>query len=158
VNVQPIMNADLQNLGRRLIGRWTTEATHPGLPGAVVRGSSDIEWFEGERFLIYRSHYDHPDIPDSISIIGDTDGLRMHYFDSCGVHRVLEVVVSDEGWEMAMDRHTHRPGRSRRPNPLLTAHDVDLRGQRPDDVGEGEAVVRQLTWNDDLEITYRRAL
>src|SRR5438034_3399905 len=75
------MNADLQSLGRRLVGRWTTEATHPGLPGAVVRGSSEIEWFEGERFLIYRSRYDHPDIPDSISIIGDTDGLRMHYFE-----------------------------------------------------------------------------
>src|SRR5207244_4246480 len=27
--------------------------------------------------------------------------------------------------------------------PLLTAHDVHLRGQRPDDVGEGEAVVRR---------------
>ncbi len=59
------MNADLQKLGRRLVGRWTTEATHPGLPGAIVTGSSEIEWLEGEHFLIYRSGYDHPDIPDS---------------------------------------------------------------------------------------------
>jgi hypothetical protein len=67
---------DLQILGQRLLGAWTTEATHPYLPGAVIRGSSEIEWLEGERFLIYRSSYDHPDIPDAISIIGDTAGLR----------------------------------------------------------------------------------
>jgi hypothetical protein len=61
-------------LGRRLVGRWTAEATHPGLLGAIVFGSSEIDWLEGERFPIYRSSCDHPDIPDSISIIGDTDG------------------------------------------------------------------------------------
>src|SRR5438270_9641666 len=94
-----IMNADLQTLGRRLVGRWTTDATHRGLPGAIIRGSSDIEWLEGEKFLIYRSSYDHPDIPDSISIIGDTEGLRMHYFDTRGVHRILKVTVTREGWE-----------------------------------------------------------
>lgn len=82
------MSADLSGLGERLVGRWTTEATHPAVPATVVRGWSDIEWLEGERFLIFRSGNDHPDFPDSISIIGDTDGLHMHYFDSRGVHRV----------------------------------------------------------------------
>src|SRR5438093_2225692 len=99
------MNADLQKLGRRLVGRWTTEASHPGLPGAVVRGSSAIEWLEVGRFLIYRSTYAHADIPDSISIIGDTAGLHMHYVDTRGVHRILGLTVTDEGWEVAMDRH-----------------------------------------------------
>src|SRR6058998_2910483 len=100
------VNADLRTLGLRLVGRWTTEATHPGLPGALVRGSSEIEWLEGERFLIYRSSYDHPDIPDSISIIGDTDGLQMHYFDTRGVYRILKVTVTGEAWEIAMDLHS----------------------------------------------------
>src|SRR5438067_6396652 len=100
------MNADLQKLGRRLVGRWSTEATHPGLPGAIISGSSEIEWLEGEQFLIYRSSYDHPDIPDSISIIGDTDGLQMHYFDTRGVHRIFNVTVTSNGWEMMMDRHS----------------------------------------------------
>src|ERR1051326_5549720 len=98
------MNGDLDRLGRRLVGRWTTEATHRALPGAVIRGSSEVEWLPGERFLILRSSYDHPDIPDAISIIGDTGGLRMHYFDSRGVQRIFDVSVSDEGWEIAMDR------------------------------------------------------
>jgi hypothetical protein len=66
---------------QRFAGRWATEATHPLLPGTVVRGQSSFEWLDGRRFLIQRSHYDHPEIPDAIAIIGVTDGrLSMHYF------------------------------------------------------------------------------
>jgi len=65
-----------------LVGEWTTEATHPMLPGVVVRGTASIEWLEGESFLIVRARNDHPQFPDSLSVIGDTDGVRMHYFDS----------------------------------------------------------------------------
>jgi hypothetical protein len=78
------MNTDLQKLGPRLVGQWTTEATHPARPGTVILGSSQVEWLEGERFLIYRTYYDHPDFPDAISIIGNTDGFQMHYFDTRG--------------------------------------------------------------------------
>jgi hypothetical protein len=67
-----------------LVGEWTTEATHPMVPATVVHGQSVFAWLEGERFLIARARSDHPDFPDSISIIGDTGGLRMHYFDSRG--------------------------------------------------------------------------
>jgi hypothetical protein len=72
--------SDLQALGRRLAGEWTNEATHPALPGTVVHGTASVEWLEGERFLIFRAREDHPDFPDSVSIIGGTDGLRWHYF------------------------------------------------------------------------------
>ena len=47
------MDTRLQDLGRRLAGRWTTEATHPALPGAAIAGTSECEWLAGERFLIY---------------------------------------------------------------------------------------------------------
>ena len=60
-------------LGQRLVGEWTTEATHPGVPGTVVHGTARVEWLEGQQFLILRSRSDHPDFPDSISIIGDTE-------------------------------------------------------------------------------------
>jgi hypothetical protein len=153
------MNADLRSLGRRLVGRWTTEATHPGLPGAVVRGSSEIEWFEGERFLIYRSHYDHPEIPDSISIIGDTDGLRMHYFDSRGVHRILEVTVTDEGWDMAMDRHSSA-GSFALPDAPFSQHMTYTFEDDKDRTMSGKAELSydNVNWDNDLEIMYRRAL
>ena len=59
---------DLKSLNR-LVGGWTTEATHPMMPGVVVRGTADVKWLEGERFLIVRARTDHPDFPDSISII-----------------------------------------------------------------------------------------
>ncbi len=30
------------------MGTWTTEGTHPAVPGVVVRGTATIEWLEGE--------------------------------------------------------------------------------------------------------------
>ena len=151
------MSADIQTLGRRLVGRWTTEATHPGLPGAVVRGSSEIEWLAGERFLIYRSNYDHPDIPDAIAIIGDTDGLRMHYFDSRGVHRILEVTVTDEGWDIAMDRDSPA-GSFASPDAPFSQRITYTFEDDKDRTMSGKAKLSydNLNWDDDLEITYRR--
>jgi hypothetical protein len=149
---------DLQSLGQRLAGRWTTEATHPGLAGTVVRGSSEAEWLAGERFLIYRSTYDHPDIPDAISIIGDTDGLQMHYFDTRGVHRILDVTVNQEGWEMAMDLDSSASSFaspderfSQRMNSTFEDDDRTM-------TGKARLSHDNVTWVDDLEITYRRAL
>src|SRR5262245_1476876 len=92
------------------VGDWTTQLTHPALPGVTVHGSAAVEWLEGERFLIQRSRTDHPDFPDSIAIIGFTDAdrvdkgsralqggeteLTMHYFDSRGVFRVYDVTAA----------------------------------------------------------------
>ncbi|HMI91784.1 MAG TPA: hypothetical protein VK509_10500, partial [Polyangiales bacterium] len=59
----------LKSLGR-LVGTWTTEATHPALPGVIVHGTVVMEWLEGERFLIQRARTDHADFPDSIAILG----------------------------------------------------------------------------------------
>jgi len=54
----------------RLVGTWTTEATHPGTPGIVVHGTAIIEWLEGRRFLSHRARNDHPDFPDALSVMG----------------------------------------------------------------------------------------
>jgi hypothetical protein len=128
-----------------LVGEWTTEATHPAFPSTVVNGRSEFEWLEGEKFLVLRAKTDHPDFPDSISVIGDTDGLRMHYFDSRGVHRVYEVGVSEKAWEISRDA----PGFDQR----FTGHFED----------DGDTISGlwklsrdNKTWDDDLQITYRR--
>ena len=122
----PDMNVDLDNLGRPLVGRWTTEATHPAMPGTVIAGSSHVEWLDGETFLLYGTHYDHPNFPDATSIIGDTDGLQMHYFDTRGVHRLFEVTVSEDGWAIAYGP-AFGPTRIRTERPaLLAAHDLHL--------------------------------
>lgn len=138
--------SDLQSLGRRLVGEWTTEATHPAVPGTVVHGTASVEWLEGERFLILRAREDHPDFPDSVSIIGDTDGLCMHYFDSRGVHRVYEMSMTEDGWETARDA----PGFSQRMWFTFADEGNTM-------TGKAKLSKDHETWNDDLQITYRRA-
>jgi hypothetical protein len=141
-----LVRADLERLGRRLVGAWMTEATHPAVPGTTVTGTADVQWLEGERFLIFRSHNDHPDFPDSISILGDTDGLRWHYFDSRGVHRILELRVTDDGWELARDA----PEFSQRLTVTFEDDDTTMEGL-------AKLSSDNETWQDDLQITYRRS-
>ena len=147
----------------RLEGRWTTEATHPATPGLVVHGTVFIEWLEGERFLIHRARTDHPDFPDSISIIGHTghdrvDGatgavpdaadqpqLRMHYFDSRGVFRVYEASIDDRSWRL----WRHAPGFSQRFTGTLSDGGDTI-------VGRWQLCEDDVHWANDLEITYRR--
>jgi hypothetical protein len=69
-----------------------------------------------------------------------------HYFDSRGVHRILAVRVSDDGWELARDA----PEFSQR---LIVTFEDD------DNTMEGLAKLSydDETWQDDLQITYRRS-
>ena len=83
-----------------LVGEWETEATHQLLPDTVVRGRATFEWLEGGHFLIWRARNEHPDFPDSISILGCAapggpcasgdpgGGCTLRYFDSRGVSRL----------------------------------------------------------------------
>jgi hypothetical protein len=154
-------NPELEHLAR-LVGAWTTEATHPAVPGIVVRGTADIEWLEGERFLIQRARNDHPDFPDSISIIGVTDadrvdpgaseppvadepGISMHYFDSRGVFRVYDVSINSESWRMWRDA----PGFSQRFTGTVAGGGDTI-------AGTWQLCLDDVHWNDDLQITYRR--
>jgi hypothetical protein len=148
---------DLQSVGKRLVGGWTTEGTHPGFHGTVIHGSSEIEWLEGERFLIYRTRYDHPDIPDGISIIGDTDGLHMHYFDTRGVHRIYDVKVTDEGWEIAMDRDSPASSFASPDERFSQRTKFTFEDDGRTMTGEGTLSHDDVNWEDDLRITYRRA-
>ena len=147
----------------RLVGTWTTQATHPTVPGVVVHGTAIIEWLEGERFLIHRARTDHPDFPDAISIIGltgrdridsatgtppmaaGTSQLRMHYFDSRGVFRVYEVSMDDASWRLWRDA----PGFSQRFTGTLADRGDTI-------VGRWQLCRDDLHWDDDLEITYWR--
>lgn len=146
-----------------LVGAWTTEATHPAVPGVIVHGTTIIEWLEGKRFLIHRARTDHPDFPDSISIIGFTERdrvddaagvepdsvgmspLRMHYFDSRGVSRVYEASVDKASWRIWREA----PGFSQRFTGTFADSGRTITGRwqlRRDDIH----------WADDLAITYRR--
>jgi len=147
----------------RWVGTWATEATHPAMPGVVVHGTVVVEWLEGDRFLIHRARTDHPDFPDSISILGFTDRdrvdkgartapasagepqLTMHYFDSRGVFRVYDVSVDDEAWRIWRDA----PGFSQRFTGTFADGGDTL-------IGRWQVCEDDVRWTDDLEITYRR--
>lgn len=147
----------------RLVGDWITEITHPALPGVVAHGTGAIEWLEGERFLVHRARSDHPDFPDSISVLGFTERdrvadaasydpatareaqLRMHYFDSRGVFRVFEASIDNEAWRI----WRNAPGFSQRFTGTFADNGDVI-------AGRWQLCQDDKNWNDDLEITYRR--
>lgn len=150
------MNAETDPL-HLLVGEWDLEATHPMVPGVVVRGKATFEWIDGDGFLLMRSSNDHPDFPNSASIIGraavdrggepqdDDEALRLFYFDSRGVHRVYELSLTREAWEWRRDS----PELSQRFRATFEEDGDVLAGQgRMSRDGE--------TWEDDIAMTYRR--
>ena len=147
---------------QRLVGSWTTEATHPLRPGVVVHGTSVFEWLEGERFLIQRARTDHPDFPDSCVILGfverdrvghsapttqgaDEPRLTMHYYDSRGVFRAFEASIDERAWYFSREA----PGFSQRFTGTFSADGRTLSGL-------WELCRDDVHWADDLAITYRR--
>ena len=137
--------ANLQPLNL-LVGEWTTEMTHPALPGLVVAGHASVAWVEGERFLLQRTQADHPDFPDALSVLGDTDeGLVSHYFDSRGVHRIYRLGFDDGVWRLWRDA----PGFNQRFTGTF-----EEGGDRI--VGLWEASPDGSRWERDVTITFVR--
>lgn len=129
-----------------LLGEWSIEGTHPGLPGTVVHGHAVFEWLADQRLLIQRSHYDHPDIPDALAVTGILDGTpTMHYFDPRGVHRVFQVEITAGTWRY----RNETPGFAQRFTGTLSPDGDAI-------VGHGELSRDGVTWHDDLDITFRR--
>jgi hypothetical protein len=132
-----------------LIGEWTMELTHPAVEDTVIRGWTSYEWLEGGRFLLQRAVNEHPDFPDSLSVIGVMEGhtdLSMQYFDSRGVHRVYAVAF--DGRELTLERD--EPGFAQRLTALLSDDGSTLEGVWQ--LNEGDQGYR-----DDLAFTFRRA-
>ena len=89
---------------QRFIGRWETAAATRCCRAHDLRGHTTFEWLDGHQFVIQRSHYDLPEIPDAIAIIGVTGGqLSMHYFDSRGIYRVYAVSLEGDQWRFWRD-------------------------------------------------------
>jgi hypothetical protein len=128
-----------------LIGTWVTEATHPQVD-AVVPGTVTFEWLEGGHFLLQRSHNEHEQFPDAISIIGAPEtgeGLVMEYFDSRGVRRTYGVSLDDGVLRYWRDA----PGFDQRFSAAIGADSFEGLAQLARTPGE---------WQDDLKVIYRR--
>ena len=137
-----------------LVGQWDTEATHRLMPGTIIHGRATFEWLADGPFLIWRAHYDHPDIPDSIAILGcdDTGDLRnpsggcsLHYFDRRGVTRLYNLSAEAGVWRFWRDH----PGFAQRFTGVLSADGNTI-------AGVAELCQDGATWEEDLSITYTR--
>jgi hypothetical protein len=129
-----------------LVGEWTFEATHPMFPSTVVHGHMTYAWLEGERFLLQRSGNDHPDFPDSISVIGFAEeDLTAHYYDSRGVFRIYRVAMEGDTLRMWRDE----PGFRQRMEGTLSEDGATLTLM-------GELSRDDETWEGDLAVAYTR--
>lgn len=130
----------------RFAGTWDIEATHPGLPGADIRGEMTFEWFDGRRFLVQRTHYDHAQMPDATAFIGVTGGrLSMHYFDVRGVYRRFEVGLDGNRWWFSGDA-----------GDFYQRFSGSLSEDASTITGMCQMSYDGSTWTDDLAPTYRK--
>ncbi len=128
-----------------LIGTWDTEAKHQAVD-FVVTGRVTYEWLEGGHFVVLRSHNDHPQFPDAISIIGAPetgDGLVLEYFDDRGVRRTYNVEIGDGVMRWWRDR----PGFDQRMVTTIGEDELVANVELAETPGE---------WQHDMKTIYRR--
>jgi hypothetical protein len=132
------------------VGVWTTESTHPMLPGRTFHGGATFEWLESGAFLLARLHTDEPEIPDGIAIFGTDDAESnagsMLYFDVRGVSREYRWTVS--GRTFTWSRST--PDLSQRMQLHVAADGASI-------VSTGEMSRGGGAWEPDLQTTFTRA-
>jgi hypothetical protein len=86
------------------VGTWEVQAEFPYADMGTVSGRTTFGWLLGDRFLLQRAEVDHPDAPDSHTVIApDPDqagGYRQHYFDSRGVVRLYGMTFDGREWTL----------------------------------------------------------
>lgn len=141
-------NSALEPLGR-FIGQWRSEGSHGQMPGTSLYGRTSLEWLEGGAFILIKGHIDHPLFPDGISILGSDDEypgrLWMLYFDERGVSRQHEASIKGNVLNWWRDA----PGFQQRYTLILSADGNTISGK-------GELSTDGKTWQQDLDLTYRR--
>ena len=131
----------------RLVGVWSIEARHPLLPGDDIRGLTAFEWLADQHFLLQRTHYEHPEMPDAVMVTGVLDGEpAMHYFDPRGKHRTFAVSLTADGWRYWNDDPSFGQRFTGTFGP--DGSTITGRAERSEDDG--------ASWELDLELTYRR--
>lgn len=138
------METSWKVLADRLLGSWEARATHTHLPGVVVHGTSSFERLGDEGFLVHRTQYDHPALPDALSLLRDG---QQHYFDTRGVMRLFALSHTSEGWSVV--------------RPQLGADFGQRMTWQLEQGGTAVSGRSQLShdgvrWEDDLAVVYRR--
>jgi len=133
---------------RVLIGNWNTTGTHLMIPDTILHGRTSFEWLEGGAFLMMRSEIDEPGVPSGIAIFGSDDSEKeyyMLYFDERGVSRKYEVTLRDNIWKW----WRNAPGFFQRYEGTIVDDGNTI-------IGKGELSKDGLSWEKDLDLTYKR--
>ncbi|MGH2505496.1 MAG: hypothetical protein ACRDID_23540 [Ktedonobacterales bacterium] len=142
-----IPNPALQPLAF-LVGRWTTEGSHPLVPDVTLHGRASFEWVENGAFLLMHSEVDHASFPHGLAMFGSDDAqkrLSMLHFDERGTSRVQNV--SMENYVMKCWRD--QPGFSQRYTYTIASDGQTM-------IAKGELSRDGASWERDLDLTYTR--
>lgn len=133
---------------RALIGTWDTIGTHGLVSDTILHGRTSFEWLENGAFLIMRSEIDDPRFPQGIAIFGSDDTEEEHYmltFDERGVSRKHEVTLRENIWKW----WRNAPGFFQRYEGIIVDNGNTI-------IGKGELSKDGLSWEKDLNLTYKR--
>jgi len=138
-----------------LVGEWTTEIVHPTVRPKPIRGRRRFEWLtKGNKgsggFLVQYDEVEHPDFPNSITIIGAdadaaSDSFTYHYFDTRGVERIYQMSLRDGVWKFWRDA----PGFSQRFTGTFSADGNTI-------TGVIEKSADSVHWEHDFDLTYTK--
>ncbi len=96
---QPVAEEALSRL-ERFVGEWTMRAHADTWEG---EGTTTFEWHPDRAHLLQRASVDHPDAPNSLSVIG-CDGAKdtyaQLYSDERGVSRVYDMTFDGTTWTL----------------------------------------------------------
>jgi hypothetical protein len=138
-----------------LIGSWTVEAEFPTPGPLVIRGRSTFDWLLARRYVLQRSEMDHPDAPDSHSILapdpGRPGGWLQHYFDTRGVVRLYEMSFDGRTWTLT------RRAPDFSPLDFAQRFTADLADDGDTLTGAWYTGSGGDDWQLDFRMTYRRA-
>lgn len=131
-----------------LIGSWNTTGTHGQDPDTILHGHTSFEWLENGAFLLMRSEINDPRFPSGIAIIGSDDAQGEYYmltFDERGVSRKYEVTLHNNTWKW----WRNAPG-------FLQRYEGTIGDGGNTIIARGELSKDGLSWEKDLDLTYKR--
>lgn len=131
-----------------LIGSWSTTGTHGQDPDTILHGHTSFEWLENGAFVLMRSEIDDRRFPSAVAIIGSDDAEGEYYmltFDERSVSRKYEVSLQNNIWKWWRDA----PGFRQRYEGIIEDGGNTI-------FGKGELSKDGLSWEQDLDLTYKR--
>ena len=133
---------------RILIGNWHTTGTHGLVPDTMLHGRTSFEWLENGAFLIMRSEIDDPRFPSTIAVFGSDDSEEKYHmltFDERGISREYDVTLRDNIWKWW-----------RNAKGFFQRYEGTIVDGGSTIIGKGEVSKDGVSWEKDLDLTYKR--